>query len=98
MHDRELQLYDGKRLISNERYNFLIEKVGLTKERLLEKGIFPIHPDFSIVAVGEPPNVHLKEGNWITPEMLSLFVFHDLRTLSKLEEMHVITSKVKSLF
>jgi len=97
VHDRDLQLYDGKRLISNERYNFLIEKVGLTQERLLEKGIFPIHPDFSIAAVGEPPNVHSKEGNWMTPEMLSLFVFHDLRTLSKIEEMHVITSKVNSL-
>lgn len=97
VHDRDLQLYDGKRLISNERYNFLIEKVGLTKEHLLEKGIFPIHPDFSITAVGEPPNVHSKEGNWMTPEMLSLFVFHDLRTLSKIEEMHVITSKVNSL-
>ncbi|CAG9772643.1 unnamed protein product [Ceutorhynchus assimilis] len=93
VHDRELQLYDGKRLVSQDRYNFLIETLKITTEDLTKSGIYPIHPDFRIVTVGEPPNPQSKEGNWISPEMLSLFVFHDLRTLSKSEEMHVITSK-----
>ncbi|KAF7279849.1 hypothetical protein GWI33_006657 [Rhynchophorus ferrugineus] len=93
VHDRELQLYDGKRLISSERYKFLIEKVELTRDQLTEAGIFPIHPDFRIVAVGDPPILQSKDGNWISPEMLSLFVFHDLRTLSKVEEMQVISTK-----
>ncbi|XP_066146647.1 von Willebrand factor A domain-containing protein 8 [Euwallacea fornicatus] len=93
VHDRELQLYDGKRLVSSERYKFLLEKMKLTREKLEDNGIYEIHPDFRIVVIGEPPNIQSKEGNWISPEILSLFVFHDLRTLSKLEEMHVITSK-----
>lgn len=97
VHDRELQLYDGKRLISSERYNFLIDRLKLTKEHLTQSGIYAIHPDFRIVAVGEPPNVQSKEGNWISPEMLSLFVFHDLRTLSKIEEMNVIAAKVSGI-
>ncbi|XP_050294276.1 LOW QUALITY PROTEIN: von Willebrand factor A domain-containing protein 8 [Anthonomus grandis grandis] len=91
--DRELQLYDGKRLISLERFDFLQNKLNLTKNQLTESGIFPVHSDFRIVAVGDPPNIQSKEGNWMSPEMLSLFVFHDLRTLSKIEEIHVISSK-----
>ncbi|KAL1505421.1 hypothetical protein ABEB36_004993 [Hypothenemus hampei] len=93
VHERDLQLYDGKRLISTPRYEFLRDKLGLNDDQLKESGIYPVHPDFMIIAVGEPPNVQSKEGNWISPEMLSLFVFHNLRTLNKLEEMHVITSK-----
>uniref|UniRef100_A0AAR5PQP5 von Willebrand factor A domain-containing protein 8 n=2 Tax=Dendroctonus ponderosae TaxID=77166 RepID=A0AAR5PQP5_DENPD len=94
VHDRDLQLYDGKRLMGFDRYNFLVDKLGLSKEQLGQSGIFPIHPEFRIVAVGEPPNAQSKEGSWMSPEILSLFLFHQLRTLSKLEEMHVITAKL----
>ncbi|XP_072394328.1 von Willebrand factor A domain-containing protein 8 isoform X1 [Diabrotica undecimpunctata] len=91
--DRELQLYDGKRLISKNRYEVLQKKFNLTEEQLTENGVFPIHPDFRIVAIGEPPNLQSPTGNWMSPEMLSIFLFHEMRTLSKEEEIHVITTK-----
>uniref|UniRef100_V5I964 von Willebrand factor A domain-containing protein 8 n=1 Tax=Anoplophora glabripennis TaxID=217634 RepID=V5I964_ANOGL len=93
IHNRELQLYDGKRLLSSERYNFLQENLKLSTEQLNESGILKIHPDFKIVAIGEPPNTQTATGSWITPELLSFFVFHEMRTLSKNEEMHIISSK-----
>ncbi|XP_060525989.1 von Willebrand factor A domain-containing protein 8 isoform X2 [Cylas formicarius] len=93
VHDRELQLYDGKRLIGSERYRFLTDKLGLTMEELEARGVYEIHPRFRLAAVGEPPNARSGDGNWMSPEMLSLFLYHELRTLSKSEEMHVITTK-----
>ncbi|XP_030747712.1 von Willebrand factor A domain-containing protein 8 [Sitophilus oryzae] len=93
VHDRELQLYDGKRLISADRYKFLIENMKIDEIKLKEAGILPIHPDFRIIAVGDPPAFQSKDGNWISPEILSLFAFHDLRTLGKVEEINVITTK-----
>lgn len=39
---------------------------------------------------------HLDESNrnWLSPEVLSLFVFHEVRNLSKDEERHIIKSLV----
>ncbi|RZC39738.1 von Willebrand factor A domain-containing protein 8 [Asbolus verrucosus] len=91
--DRELQLHDSKRLISSDRYQFIKENFGLTDQQLEESGILRIHPDFRIVAIGEPPTTQSPTGNWMTPEVLSLFLFHEVRTLSKEEELHIITSK-----
>ncbi|KAG5885894.1 hypothetical protein JTB14_019153 [Gonioctena quinquepunctata] len=93
VHDRELQLHDGKRLIDSDRFKILQEHFKLTKEQLHESGVFEIHPNFRIVAIGEPPNLQATAGNWMSPEILSLFVFHEMRTLSKQEEMHIITTK-----
>lgn len=95
VHHRELQLHDGTRLISRERYKFLQEHFNLTKEQLGNAKILEIDPKFRIVAIGEPPNTQSATGNWMSPEVLSLFLFHEMRTLSKQEEMHVITTKVR---
>lgn len=32
--------------------------------------------------------------NWLSPEVLSLFLFHEVRNLSKEEEKHIICSMV----
>ena len=54
VHDRELQLYDGTRLIRHDKYDeFLAE--GCTKAELDAKHIQRIHPSFRIVALAEPP-------------------------------------------
>lgn len=96
VHDRELQLHDGKRLISEKKYNFLRNNLGLSEEHLKKSNILKIHPEFRIVAIGEPPSLQ-SPTNWFSPEVLSLFLFHEARTLSKNEEMHIITSKVCKL-
>lgn len=80
--------------MSSERYQLLQQKFNLTKEQLIENGVLEIHPDFRIIAIGELPDVQSSTGNWMSPEILSLFIFHEMRTLSKLEEMNIITSKV----
>lgn len=53
VHDREVQLYDGKRLLRHDKYNELLAN-GYTKEQLTADGVFEIHPSFRIVALAEP--------------------------------------------
>lgn len=94
MQDRELQLHDGQRLINDEKYQFIKNNFNLSDSQLSENGILRIHPDFRIIAIAEPPNNQSAQGNWITPEVLSLFLFHEVRSLTKKEEYQIITTKV----
>lgn len=54
MHDRELQLYDGTRLIRHDKYDDFISN-GWTQDALAASNIHKIHPSFRIVALAEPP-------------------------------------------
>lgn len=97
VHDREIQLHDGKRLLSLERYQLMKDRFNLNEEQLTTNGILKIHPEFRIVAIGEPPTLQTG-ANWMSPEVLSLFIFHEAKALSKQEEMHIITSQVFPFF
>lgn len=55
VHDREVQLYDGTRLIKHDSYDHLLSN-GQTTEKMAKNGIFRIHPSFRIVALAEPPS------------------------------------------
>ncbi|XP_058445081.1 von Willebrand factor A domain-containing protein 8 [Malaya genurostris] len=89
VHDREMQLYDGRRLMRHDRYDRLREQ-GFTVDDLTDRGILRIDPAFRIIAMAEP---HQKTGtNWITSETLNLFLFHEIRGLSQDEEFSVIDS------
>ncbi|XP_017778440.1 PREDICTED: von Willebrand factor A domain-containing protein 8 [Nicrophorus vespilloides] len=92
VHDREIQLHDGKRMVNNERYEMLMKEFNLTEQEMVNSGVLKIHPDFRIVAIAEPPTL-TSGANWLSPEVLSLFIFHEARTLSKQEEMKIITSQ-----
>uniref|UniRef100_A0A8D8SDB5 von Willebrand factor A domain-containing protein 8 n=1 Tax=Cacopsylla melanoneura TaxID=428564 RepID=A0A8D8SDB5_9HEMI len=71
VHDRELQLYDGTRLLRHDRYDTLVE----SNQGQPIPGVLRIHPDFRIIATAESPST----GNsWLTPEILSLFLFQFL--------------------
>ena len=101
VHDRELQLHDGSRLLRPDRYDALKSKYGLTDDMLNQKyGIFRIHPKFYIIATS---NISHKtgsgkgQGKWLTPEMLSLFAYHQLPQMSLQEEIDVIKSYVSGL-
>jgi len=91
VHDRELQLYDGTRLISEERFEAVMEELGISQEELEARGLRKIHPAFRLVALAEPPQTGTGKGQWLTPEMLSMFVYHDMRSLSQTEELEVIS-------
>lgn len=93
MHDRELQLHDGRRMISSTKFEELKIELNMSDEELQKKGILKIHPKFRIIALGEPPSSQ-NTANWLSSEALTLFLFHNIRMLNKSEELHIINSKV----
>ena len=94
VHDRELNLFDGSRLIRHDKFDELIN-LGLTEGELNLRGIFRIHPAFRIVALSEPPK--LDTSNWLTPEILSIFLFHKVNNLNKIDEVKIITELYGSI-
>ncbi|XP_050455261.1 von Willebrand factor A domain-containing protein 8 [Cataglyphis hispanica] len=93
VHDRELQLHDGKRLIRADRYDEIKKEYNRTDEEMRDRGILRIHPAFRLVALAEPPVVNNSSGQWLNSELLSLFLFHEMKPLDKHEEIHIIRSK-----
>uniref|UniRef100_A0A3Q1FF48 von Willebrand factor A domain-containing protein 8 n=1 Tax=Acanthochromis polyacanthus TaxID=80966 RepID=A0A3Q1FF48_9TELE len=100
LHDRELDLYDGTRLMRWDRYQTLKEDLQFTDKQLQERSIFPIHPSFRVLALAEPPVVGASTSNssssgskgqqWLGPELLTMFVYHTVTPLAKAEEMGLI--------
>ncbi|OWF39225.1 von Willebrand factor A domain-containing protein 8 [Mizuhopecten yessoensis] len=96
IHDRELQLFDGSRLLRHDRFQKMKAEQALTDEQMREKGILAIHPSFRMIALSEPPVVGSTKQQWMTPELLTMFLFHNLRPLSQTEELEVIHKVVKN--
>jgi len=60
------------------------------------RGLARIHPGFRVLALGEPPVVGAATGQWLSPEMLALFLYHDMRPLTHSEEQEVISQLVST--
>ena len=74
-HDRDIELFDGSRLMRWDRYDATRARAGLTEDEMSAQQMFRIHESFRIVAVGEPPSA--KEGvQWLTSETVACFSFH----------------------
>ncbi|XP_036084810.1 von Willebrand factor A domain-containing protein 8 isoform X2 [Rousettus aegyptiacus] len=97
IHDRELSLYDGSRLLRIDRYTRLKEELQMSDEQLQERSIFPIHPAFRIIALAEPPVIGSPTQQWLGPEFLTMFLFHYMKPLVKSEEIRVIQEMVPSI-
>ncbi|KOC69518.1 Uncharacterized protein KIAA0564 [Habropoda laboriosa] len=93
VHDRELQLHDGTRLVRADRYDEIKEKYNKSDVDLQMSGVLRIHPSFRIIALAEKPMLNTNSRQWLNSELLSLFLFHEMRPLSKSEELHIIRSK-----
>ncbi|KAF3429906.1 hypothetical protein E2986_02885 [Frieseomelitta varia] len=93
VHDRELQLHDGKRLVRADRYDEIKEKHSKSDAELQESGVLRIHPSFRIIALAESPVLNTSSRQWLNSELLSLFLFHEMRPLTKSEELHIVRSK-----
>jgi hypothetical protein len=93
VHDRELQLYDGTRLLRSDRYDEAKRLCGLTDQQMEEEQkTIRIKENFRIIALAEPPQLGGSgKGQWLTPEILSMFLFHSMRPLSQEEELTVLT-------
>lgn len=94
VHDRELQLHDGKRLLRADRYDGIKSEYNKSDGEMSSSGICRIHPSFKIVALAEPPDVNDVTGQWLNSEILNLFIFHEMRHLDKHDEIHIIKEKV----
>ncbi|XP_058526672.1 von Willebrand factor A domain-containing protein 8 [Ochotona princeps] len=94
IHDRELSLYDGSRLLREDRYQRLKEELQMSDEQLQMRSIFPIHPSFRIIAMAEPPVIGSTAQQWLGPELLTMFFFHYMKPLVKSEEMQVVKEMV----
>lgn len=94
IHDRELQLYDGSRLLRADRYDAFKDKSSLSDEDMLAKGLYRIHPSFRIVALAEPPVIGAAQGQWLTPEALTLFLYHNMRRLNSQETIDLVQKLV----
>ncbi|KAK7080894.1 von Willebrand factor A domain-containing protein 8 [Halocaridina rubra] len=94
IHDRELQLYDGKRLVRHDRYDAIKSVNSFTDQDMEAKGVHRIHPAFRIVALAEPPVVGQAQGQWLTPEALTLFLYHTMRPLKPQETVNLLTKLV----
>lgn len=87
VHDRELYLNDGTRLMRHDRYDDLLVN-GYNSDSIQ---IIRIHPAFRVIALAEPPQ--LDTTNWLTPELLTTFMYHRVNTLTRAEEVNVIEGK-----
>uniref|UniRef100_A0A8C4IV27 von Willebrand factor A domain-containing protein 8 n=1 Tax=Dicentrarchus labrax TaxID=13489 RepID=A0A8C4IV27_DICLA len=96
LHDRELDLYDGTRLLRWDKYQTLKEQLHFSDQQLQERSILPIHPSFRVLALAEPPVVGASASSssrgqqWLSPELLTMFLYHTVTPLSKAEEMDLI--------
>ncbi|KAG7197989.1 hypothetical protein KM043_016215 [Ampulex compressa] len=93
VHDRELQLHDGKRLIRADRYDEIKKEYQKSDADMRDSGVFRIDPSFRLIALAEPPVLGTLSGQWLNSELLSLFLFHEMKPLGKSEEIHIIRSK-----
>ncbi|XP_042541330.1 von Willebrand factor A domain-containing protein 8 isoform X2 [Dipodomys spectabilis] len=97
IHDRELSLYDGSRLLREDRYLCLKEELQMSDEQLQKRSIFPIHPSFRIIALAEPPVIGSTTQQWLGPEFLTMFFFHYMKPLVKSEEVQVVKEMVPNI-
>uniref|UniRef100_A0A8D0GPI5 von Willebrand factor A domain-containing protein 8 n=1 Tax=Sphenodon punctatus TaxID=8508 RepID=A0A8D0GPI5_SPHPU len=97
IHDRELTLYDGTRLLREDRYQHLKEELQFSDEKLKQRSLFPIHSSFRIIALAEPPVIGSSTQQWLGPEFLTLFLFHNVKSLTKNEEIQVIKEMIPNV-
>lgn len=84
IHERQVSLHDGTRLVSSETYGRLQSEHGLTQAELTANRVYAIHPAFRIIATGDLPSA---SHAYITQEVMSLFHFHHLPSLDNPVEL-----------
>ncbi|KAM3934338.1 von Willebrand factor A domain-containing protein 8 [Leptodactylus fuscus] len=97
IHDRELTLYDGTRLLRGDRYQFLKNELQLSDAELQERSILPIHPSFRIIALAEPPVIGSSTQQWLGPELLTMFLYHNVMPSTRQEEVQIMREMVPNV-
>ena len=71
-------LFDGTRLIRQERWDELVAQ-GMTPDELRERRVYPVHPAFRVIAIGQIPGGKAGGVPWLTAEVATYFKFHEVR-------------------
>jgi len=58
------------------------------------RGLLCIHPSFRIVALAEPPVVGSTSQQWLNAEQLTVFLYHNMRSLLVSEELYILNRLV----
>lgn len=88
--DRELTLFDGTKLINQTRFQQLLTE-GMTSEQLAAKGVLPVHPDFRLIAIANPPDT---SSPWLSAEVAGMFSFHLTPELSTEQQCALLLQMV----
>lgn len=81
-------------MVSAGRYEMIKSATGFSDEELARRKIDKIHPSFRMIALAEPPNLQDSSQQWLIPELLPLFFYHQLDPLPIEEEIEVLRQKV----
>ena len=88
---RFASLPDGSRLIAEHHYNDLIKDFKLTRADLAERRVYPVHPDFRIIGISEPPPLtQATPSKWLGSEALAMFRVKSLSDLTPAIELSII--------
>ena len=95
---RFTSLPDGSRLIPEEHYADLIKHSKLTQAELAERRVYPVHPDFRIIGISEPPPLtQATASKWLGSEALAMFRVKSLSDLTPAIELSIIHSLYPTL-
>ncbi|CAK8678183.1 unnamed protein product [Clavelina lepadiformis] len=97
VHDREVTLHDGTRLLRHDKFDSMKGKLELTDEEMNARSVYRIHPSFRIVALAEPPKPGSSAQQWLNPELMTLFLYHHMAPLSMKHEMEIIQALVPKI-
>lgn len=98
LQEREVQLYDGSRLVRPDTFAFLQRKLNLSARELNDRSVFAVHPAFRIVAIANFPD---RQKPWLNSEVVSLFHFHLLNRITLADKFEIIQAlfpKLRGLF
>ena len=60
------------------------------------RGVLRIHPSFRLLGLAEPPVLGSSGQQWLTAELLTMFLYHNMRPLTKDEEIRLLNTQVHS--
>ncbi|XP_028966962.1 von Willebrand factor A domain-containing protein 8 [Galendromus occidentalis] len=84
IHERELWLSDSSTLLRQDRWEALGKPDGMR----------PVHPNFKIIALAEPPKKDSTDRTWLSPEVSSMFMSLHLPPLPVAEQREVLSKLV----
>jgi len=98
--DRELQMFDGTRVVSKKRHAEMIQRMMEEQNKVLNKeqcvaelkrlGVHCVHPSFRLLALAEPPGK--ERDRWLQSETLGLNLdFTILPDLPLLDKVKFVT-------